>query len=250
MNKTTYVSQRKLRRLAPRAVEILARYKDKAAQLGPYESTLASAAGEFAKLYDASRTAPASASDDDQALAAIEALRLSMRGWLGAVSRDIPGFDSASFTDRPITPDDVIGSGQRLLEVCRNHQGVDGKPLAYQAQMEQALSAAVETAANAWAQDRANAASEQELRDQARAAAVQLHRELVAFRRALRTVVGTSHVDYRALRVSPSPQHDDNTEVLEESTPVTQPLSAKPLSNGVSNGAAAHVTAGNGASAL
>jgi len=168
-----------------------------------YVNSLVPAATKFAELYDASRTAQVSGGEHNQAQDAIDALRLAIRGWLGALSRDIPGFDIASYTDRQLVPDDVIGSGQRLMEVCRTFKDRSGQPLPYQEAMVQALAATIEKAETEWAQAQDRRAVEQTMRDEFRAAAVLLQKELVAFRRALRAVLGATHVDLHALRAQP-----------------------------------------------
>lgn len=218
----TYIPQWKLRRLAPRAVRVVARHKEKSAAIGLYESTLVPAANKFVELYDASRTAQVSATENNQGAQAVEALRQVVRGWLGALSRDIPGFDIASFTDRQTVADDVIGSGQRLLEVCRNFKDRSGQPLPYQEAVVQALTPAIEAADAEWAEAQDRRVQEQAMRDATRDAAVLLHKELVALRRTLRAVLGTSHLDYRRLRAQAS--MGSGEEVEEEVEGAVDPL--------------------------
>jgi hypothetical protein len=215
-------------------VEILSRYKGKSPHLVPYEKTLVPAVNAFAKLYDATRTAQLEASNTEQS-EAIEAVRLIIRVWSAAVCRDIPGFEIASFTDRLAAPDDVINGGQRLLELCRNYKDGKGNPLAYQAELDRVLSEAMVVAEKEWAAARARMTTTQEMRKATREAAVAAHKELVAFRRALRSEFGDSNVDYRALRVQNTLDHDDSDEVVEETDPV-EPAAVTRGANAVSNG--------------
>jgi hypothetical protein len=220
----------------------------------PYENTLAAAVDTFVKLYDATRTAQLKANDTDQSERAIEALRLVIRIWAAAVSRDVPGFAIASFTDRLAAPDDVIHAGQRLLELCRAYKDGNGNPLSYQAELEKVLSEPMATAEKEWAAVRERLTTTQEMRKATRVAAVAVHKELVAFRRALRTEFGDSNIDYRSLRAQNVEKHDDTEEVVEDDPSAVDPYAPTvetkvPTGNGLaSNDAGGTVNPSNGAS--
>jgi len=222
---TSYVSQSKLRLLAPRADQVIGRHKDKSAFLASFEPRLKTAIATFINLYDLSRTAKASATEKGQAQKALGELRIAVRGWLAQVARDIPGFDISSYTDSQESDEALVSAAYRLLEVGKNFQGPNGEPLEYRDAMLGSLGPAVDKAAADTADAQAEAVAAQELQQRTREAAVALHKELIALRRSLRAVIGTSHLDYRRLRVSPGSTASDEVEEVEEVVPQTvQPL--------------------------
>lgn len=233
MTTKVYVPLWKLRRLAPRAVRVIARHKDKAPQLGRFEASLVAAANKFAELYDASRNGQVSAPERATGPSAVAALRSLMGSWFGALSRDIPGFESTTYTERSNVADDVVAGGQRLLELCKSFRDAEGAPLPYQDAMVQALDAAIALATAEVTEASARRAAEQALRDETRAAAIAFQQELIPFRRTLRAVLGATHVDCQNLRAHHGPQGDEIEEVLDE-TPAndadpTTPATEAPL---------------------
>ena len=205
----------KLRRVAQRAIAVQKRHHDASAAIQQFDKTLEPTVTRFVNLFDASRAGSPAALELAEGHKAVSELRLVMRGWLSLVARDIAGFNAQSFDDRPLVPDDVIGSAQRLLEVVRTFKR-DGEPLAYVAQVEESLGGAIDKALKAWSDAQEHLTAHQALLAETREAAVALHKELIALRRALRVVLGMQHRDYRTLRTVRSAAKDDADEATSE----------------------------------
>lgn len=192
-----YTPHWKLRRLAPRALRALEAHGKTAPFLGAFEMTLRPAAQKFMDAFDASRTAEAASNQVKAGRDSLERLRASVRGWLGHFGRDVPDFDAAGLGTADV-PDDLIAGATRMLHVVTSPRAVH---LSYAAAAEADLRAAIENAAKGWGDAHARLTGQQDLLKQTREAATAFQAELVAFRRALRVTLGTSHRDFQALRV-------------------------------------------------
>lgn len=138
---------------------------------------------------------------------AVDALVALTRSWLGPMSRDIPSLDATSFTERVNTPEDAVASARRLVALVKKVAS-EGKALPYQAELEKSMGDAIDAAVKESEQAQDALRGSQDLQAQTREAAAALQSELVAFRRALRGVTGTSHRDYLALRTERVQQSD------------------------------------------
>src|SRR5262245_45144625 len=71
-----------LRRIGPRALQVLERHKSESAALQNFDKTLAPAVAHFVEVYDASRAGSPSTRQLAASQKAIDELRIVMRGWL------------------------------------------------------------------------------------------------------------------------------------------------------------------------
>jgi hypothetical protein len=212
------VADWKLRRLSGRAIQVLERHKAAEPAIAAFEPSLVPAAQAFKDAYDKARAhrvsrAMATGTGDE----AIASLLKTMRGWLGPLAKDIPGFDARDFGNKPNVHDDVIADAHRLLQVV-DRVVEDGVELAYIEALHQDLEPAIATAEVEVGALGTCGADQAVLTRAVREAAATLQAELVAFRRTLRAHIGTSHPDYhrlRATRVSTDDHEDDVAEDLE-----------------------------------
>jgi hypothetical protein len=138
---------------------------------------------------------------------AVGGLLEQMQSWLPPIKRDVPGFNSAEYGDRPQVPDDVIEDGERLASVVEEYRDREGKPLTYQKEALAALGAALQAADKAC----------QQLFAKVRALADAFQAELVPLRRTLMATVGRTDKDFQKLRAEkaglPDDDDDPNTPV-------------------------------------
>lgn len=109
------VAMSKLRRIAPRALRVLARHGEGRPALVHFEGTLVPAAEAFIASYDRVYSdRPDGLTKVALGYAKVAALGRRARAWSGALERDVEGFH---FTLPSPVPDDVMGSIERLLEL-------------------------------------------------------------------------------------------------------------------------------------
>ena len=211
---TVVVAQWKLRTLGLRAMRIGPRVAQLDEGLAALSELLVASAQTFIETYDAARAFEAQrGAEMEQGRSAIEALNTRVRVWFGALQRDVPGFESARIEGSIDQPDLLLADAQRMLEVVQAQDGT----LAYADKLVTQLSSAMEQAETQWTGAREAIAKQQELRAVARTHALELHKQLVVFRRALRAVVGSSHHDYQNLRTSRMQSEEAQEEVEPES---------------------------------
>jgi hypothetical protein len=77
---------------------------------------------------------------------AVGALVKVLRAWLPLLQRDVPGFDSSDFADKPEVPDDVLEDAGRMHDLLTDFVTDDGEPLPYRdaclGQLDPAMAAA------------------------------------------------------------------------------------------------------------
>lgn len=212
-NNKVQVPNWKLRRVVPRALRVLNTHKDGFEELKVFESALVPAAQRFCELYDASRASETPRSELSDARKALRRLELGIRRWTGILTRDIPGFTLSSFLDGDSLSDDLIGGAERLLEVVRGFKGANGEAPTYVDDLVARITPLLTAATQAWDVAQTQLASERELLRQTREAAAVVHKELVAFRRTVRVVLGETHRDYQMLRMSRTTQQEDELEL-------------------------------------
>ena len=234
-------TQWKLRRLAPRALSVLERHRE-LSTLQHFEQTLPVTVAKFVELYDSGRVLVASRRTVS-GLPALETLRARILSWSGPVARDIPGMDVKALANQRVTAvDDVVSNGERLLELARSHAASGKGELPYLAQLEQSMTAAIADVRTQWEQFQAQMAKEQATLAEARLAAQALHRELIAFRRALRGELGASHRDYRQLLIGRQQDDAENdTQIVDDAqaSPTASLSTPKPTAENVTPSAQA-----------
>jgi hypothetical protein len=209
--KSLSVPQWKLRRIAGRALRVLDDHGPHSAIIASYDTSVRAAVATFVQAHDAL----AVRSTDVHALGrtsnhALGALLRAMRGWVGVVARDLPGFAPLALPDHP-TPDDLLAQTDQLLEVV---QQLDATATWRDALVND-LEALLERSRDGLHQLRTGRATVQALQARNREAGAALQAQLVPFRRSLRAVLGPSHLDYQSLRVSRVRDTDDADRVVE-----------------------------------
>jgi hypothetical protein len=203
----------KLRRLASRAVRVVDRRATDSPALAAFAPRLKPTANAFIAAYDKARTYEAAWRNEmTQGKSAVAELLKCMRSWLPLLQRDIPGFDSASFGDRPTVPDDVLEDAGRMHDMVHDAVDAGGQPLAYRDALLADLEPKKQRAPKEWAEVEAADKQLQALLASVRAAADTFNKELIAFRNTLAAVVGRRDKDYQKLRTDKAhrPDEDDD----------------------------------------
>lgn len=231
--RTTNVPQHRLSRLAQRALRVLERHAPNHAVLQVIEPAFRETAEAFIASHDTVLSdGPRKRAELDEGRAAIDSLNRSLRSWVAWLGRDIQGFDPSEYTLNSVTPDDVLADARRLVHTLQAHQQSAATPLNYGDKLLQELTAALENARKEWTEAQDAITHDQERRAEVRALAGQVQKNLVALRRTLRTLLGTSHRDYQKLRLARSSQLDEeDLEVLAGDGVVGDPVGA-PIGDG------------------
>lgn len=219
----TVVPQRMLRRLASRFIRVLNRRASASPALASLAKTGVPKAEAFIKSYDKCQLYQADWKKEmAEGRGAILALVAVVRSWLPQVKRDVPGFDSSAFVDRPDVPDDVLEDAERLLSTIQDYRDGQGQPLSYQTEAVETLTLALQAAAKEWAEAEASDSTYQQLLASVRELSAIMQGEMVALRRTLVVVVGRSDKDFQKLRVERGgfPDEDDDPNAPPPSKPV------------------------------
>ena len=187
-----------LRRQSIRALRVFELHKQDDPAIAMFESTLIPTAKAYIESYAAVQASGATKNFEiGEGRTRTEALYQRIRVWLGTVSRDIPGFNAEEPLDVTM-PDQVIGYAESLIGLVSKH----AERLPFAAKFIEDVGGAFELAKAEWAQAQEALTKLQNLRADLRDRAVQVNRELVAFRRTLRNTLGSSHRSYQQLRSS------------------------------------------------
>jgi len=234
---TTNVPQHALRRLAPRALRVLERHGPKHEVLLSIEESFRIIALAYIKAYDEVRTSkPHTALELRQGRVATRRLLVVNRSWLGWLARDFDDFDGSAFSSDTSTPDDVIADGERIVDFVARHEALTGEALPYGAKLIEDVSQALGEARKEWTEAQDAMAEHQEKQAEVRRLASELQQNLVALRRTLRTVLGTSHRDYQKLRLAKTSHLDEeDAEVLDghgqPGDPIPSPDALEPITD-------------------
>jgi hypothetical protein len=234
----TAVPQYVLRRLAQRALRVLERHGATHEVLAAIEESFRLVAEAFIKAYDQARTSkPHKALELRQGRVATKVLHTTLRSWLGWLARDFDDFDGSAFSSEPSTPDDVIADGERMVDFVARHEATTGEKLPYADKLIAEVSQALGAARKEWTEAQDAMVAHQELQAQVRALAGELQQNLVALRRTLRTVLGTSHKDYQKLRLAKTSHLDEeDPEVVDgdgqPGDPIPAPDPTEPTADG------------------
>jgi hypothetical protein len=190
-----------LRRLAPRAIRVLARHSPREPGLAAFSTSLAANAPAFIKAYDTVRRWTKRRMEERaEAQGAVGELLYKLRIWAPQVARDIDHVVASEFGDNPAVADEVINDAKVLMEHVTERANEGKEPLPYAEALLEDLGAALARAQAECEQAEAAQADFRAMRIEARELGIALERDLVAFRRVLRTVIGTAHPDYQKLR--------------------------------------------------
>jgi hypothetical protein len=191
-----------LRRFASRALELLERHQNRAPALGIHSETIQKSASEFISTFDSAQAFDQALSEAfEHRSAASDNLARNMRAWTAVLVNDLKGFDSTRYGDKPEVAVDVIDDAEALLVFLADYAEDGGTPPPYTDTLKQDMEALIEAAKADLKVATSRSARLSELRTLVRQKAVKFHRDLIAFRRALKALVGSNHPDYQALRV-------------------------------------------------
>ncbi len=205
------LSNWKLRRLAGRGVRVVNRRKTTAPAIGAYERTFMPLALAFIAAYDlAVGYANTWRKEFAEGRNAVGVLLKKIQAWVPLVARDVPGVVAAEFGDQPGVPDDVIGDGERLLDLIDDHRRPDGTPLPYRESGMADLGAAFDAAVKEWSEAEASDSQYQQSLKTVRETGNAFDAELQAFRRTLANTVGRRDKDFQKLRASKAKDRDDD----------------------------------------
>ncbi|MBI2571764.1 MAG: hypothetical protein HYV63_32540, partial [Candidatus Schekmanbacteria bacterium] len=143
----------KLRRLAPRAIRVLARRGAESPAMAAYDPVLKEHATAFIAAYDATlRHSSTWRRELYEGRGAAAAMLAAVRAWLPLLARDVPGFDAASYAGGSAVPDDLLADAERLAEQIEEARTPVGEPLPYVAAALAALDTATVAARKEWAE--------------------------------------------------------------------------------------------------
>lgn len=204
----------KLEREASRGLAILDRHASKSPVIASFEHSLRPTAQRFLELrqqvYRAEHADSLDLREANRSL--VDAVTL-LRSWVRRLNGDVPGVELGKFRQLEV-PEDAVIAGENLLGFVKQLQE-SGKAPAYADNLVQTVTEALANLKQETQEAQDGMAHAQELRAEARELGVKLHRELVSFRRVLRTVLGSSHRDYQRMRSAQISHEDDEDEILE-----------------------------------
>ena len=205
-----YVPLKRLRRLAPRGLRVVERYRSLDPTLEVLAPDFVKAATEFEDAYD-KPVLMTRAQKFQQSRDCLEALRGKTVRWLAVLSRDRPEH-AAGLRTLPRTADEVISTAKRVVTTVRDLQDREVSPLPYADRLIESLSQAIDETQTQLDEARNAAADAQEHAQRIRDAATALQAELVSLRKVLRSLLGSRHVDYQTLRSERGAYHEDEEE--------------------------------------
>jgi len=212
----------KLRRLAPRALRVQDRHRDKEAGLAAFDHTMVISAKTLMTTYDGLRTTDSARSfERAEGLSTLKSLHLKLRVWGAHVADRVPGVDASTFGDNPDVLDDVITDAQVLVKRVEEHAAQASEPLPFKDELVADLTAAIEAASGEAGQTENVTAEVAALRVKTHEAAEAFERDLVSYRKALAAVIGRNHPDYQKLRAdrARTPDEDDDANAPESGAP-------------------------------
>lgn len=219
------IRQKKLRRLAGRALRVLERHIAAHPALQILEPTLRPAVSDFVVAHSAVAGHRTNASGQTSVIhRAATTLRDRMQLWAALVQHGMPDLDPDTLRVTVGPPDDLLNAAADMLGMLDDESTRIGS-LAYAQEMRADIAGAMEllTAEQQALQD--SLAREQQLRAAARLAGARLHDELIALRLVLAKLLGRSHRDYQKLRMTKGAgaaglqaDDDDDDDVGEDSS--------------------------------
>jgi hypothetical protein len=190
-----------LRRLAPRAIRVLARNSDREPGLASFDTSLGVNAPAYIEAYDTVRRYTKRRMEErTEAGVALDELLYKVRIWAPQVARDVEHVVASEFGENPDVPDDTISDAKVLIETVSKRADENKEPLPYTEELLEDLGNALVKAQAEWDEAEAAQADFRAMRIAVRETGVALEKDLVAFRRVLRTILGSEHPDYQKLR--------------------------------------------------
>jgi hypothetical protein len=217
-----------LRRLAARCIRVHARQKGKAAGLGVFDSTLPGYCGTYMERYDALRQlAKRRMKERREGKLSIKNLLYTLRIWAPIVARDIEEVRAGEFGENESVPDDVIRDTKAILKYAIEHRDMAGEPLPYLDTLVADITPVLEAAEKEWGEAEEAQEDYSDMRNALHEVGVKLEKDLIAYRKSLRTVVGRGHHDYQKLRVDRARAPDEDDDEVAAALPEDLPEEAE-----------------------
>jgi hypothetical protein len=215
-NVTNPLSMHDVRRLAPASLDVMQRHADKAV-IAAHQATLVPVAnGVLIAIQDLDRLKGRQVALLARSREQTAQLHGLMLGWSGLLERDLASFDSGAYVRDPDLTFDVV---QKAISQ-KHFIEQEGAGLPYQEALLAELTARIEGAEGAANSLHQARAALQEKQREVRELAATFHKGLISLRRALRAMLGSTHVDYRRLR---GPGRAAAAEPPLDAVPVTEP---------------------------
>jgi len=213
-----------LRRLASRCIRVHARQKGKAAGLAIFDATLPGYCDTYIERYDALRQlAKKRMKERREGKLSIKDLLHTMRIWAPILARDIEEVRAGEFGENLSVPDDVIRDTKELLKYATEHTDMAGEPLPYLDTLVADITPVLEAAEKEWGEAEEAQESYSDMRNAVHEVAVALEKDLIAYRKSLKTVVGPGHHDYQKLRVDRARAADEDDDEVAAALPEDLP---------------------------
>lgn len=214
--------------MADRVVRVVAEHKEAHVALAGPASTVVPAAEAYIKVYDQAVMARAAQRGEMEiGRDSLRELWQQIRAGLAAVQYAMPAFDTSELTGSVDKPETLFSDGYKLIELVSKGGVTQGEAIVA------LLKAALEKAEPEWAKAQRARVALQTTQAVVRQHAVVLNRELVALRRVLGIVLGTSHLAYQTLRTS----RVSNPDVIDEDDSVVSDTEDDTAAPGATNGA-------------
>jgi hypothetical protein len=236
--KKTVTTQKRLRTLAPRALVVVERHKARHPGIAAVAVGVIPAATDFISVHDeAARFVAAKDRDMKVGRAGLDTLATHVVSGIALARSAEPNLTLPEVEVQVTAPERLISDAQKVRAVLVEL----GTAVPGSAAIIEAIDLAIEATSLDWHNAQEARVALQERQAQVRTAAVRLNRELVALRRILRAVLGTSDLAYQSLRVSRTVTETENeTTELEETAEVDSAAAVTPthtVRNGAMNGA-------------
>ena len=212
-------SMHDVRRLAPASIHVIQRHAALKASIAAYAPTMVPLAND---VLVAIRTLDILKADQVALMAASKRETTALHGvmleWSGPLSRDLEGFDLASFSRNASLTFDVAQKASSLKQLVEQK----GTHLHYREGLLTELTARIDSANEAQTGSQTARVVLQEKQREVRELTAAFYKELIALRRTARAALGSSHFDYQRLRATgrsavEEPPGDDAAAVTEPS---------------------------------
>jgi hypothetical protein len=227
-NVSNPLSMHDVRRLAPASIDVMQRNADKQVIAAHAAMLVPVASGVLIALQDIDRLKGKQKALRAESHVQRAQLHGLMLGWSGPLDHDLASFEIGSYTRDPDLTFDVLQKALSLQLFVEQ----EGAGLPYQRALLTELTARIESADGAAKAANAAGVELQDKQREVRELSATFHKGLVSLRRAVRAMLGSTHLDYRRLRMSsraaaepPSDEAPEATSAEPSETHVDDPSS-------------------------
>lgn len=212
----------KSRRLAGRALKVLARHTDKPA-IAAHTDSLAPDTTSFIAEYDgAGRYEVTWRKEMAEGKGSMGTLAKEVEAWKPLVAANLRGYDLTTIGDRPTVPEDLIHDALDLADAIANIRDAAGATPSWIAGAASSLRGKAADAERETDEAATADARHNELLAGVRSKKVSFDAKLSLFRNTLRAVLGQSHPDFQKLRAEKASASDVEDDV--SAPPVSPPV--------------------------